>query len=146
MKRFIRSRRRRVGALLDISMTPLIDTALTLLIIFMITTPIIQNAIRVALPKGEVREDEGGNRDLVVYVNKEKQLFFNGQIYGRDELVALIKQRVDTQKGESVTQKMERICVKADQDVSYGQVIELVDRLKAVSGVSHVILATQRST
>lgn len=145
MKRFIRGRRRRVGALLDISMTPLIDTALTLLIIFMITSPIIQNAIRVALPKGEVREDEGTNQDLVVYVDKEKKLFFNGQAYERDELIQLIKQQVDAQerKGQG---KMGRVCVKADQDVSYGQVIELVDRLKVVQGVSHVILATQRAT
>ena len=108
MRRTLRYKRRRATALLDLSLTPLIDTALTLLIIFMITTPIIQNAIRVSLPKGH-----------------------------QEELIELLKQRVGEQQDKHVY-------VKADQDVSYGKVIELVDRIKVVGGVSHVILATQR--
>ncbi len=139
MKRKMRSRRLHTGVLLDISMTPLIDTALTLLIIFMITTPIIQNAIRVSLPKGEAKEDEGGSQELIVYIDKDKHLFFNGQEYEQEKIVELIKKHV----GE---QKEKKVYVKADQEVSYGQVIGLVDRLKVVSGVSHVILATQRLT
>ncbi len=124
--------------LLDLSMTPLIDTALTLLIIFMITTPIIQNAIRVSLPKGQAKEDDGGSHELIVYIDKEKHLFFNGQEHNQDDLIKLIAQRV----GE---QKEKRVYLKADQDVSYGRVIELVDRFKVVSGVSHVILSTQKA-
>jgi len=139
MKRKMRSRRLHTGVLLDISMTPLIDTALTLLIIFMITTPIIQNAIRVSLPKGEAKEDEGGSQELIVYIDKDKHLFFNGQEYEQEKIVELIKKHV----GE---QEEKKVYVKADQEVSYGQVIGLVDRLKVVSGVSHVILATQRLT
>ncbi|TET34415.1 biopolymer transporter ExbD [Candidatus Dependentiae bacterium] len=139
MKRKMRSRRLHSGVLLDISMTPLIDTALTLLIIFMITTPIIQNAIRVSLPKGEAKEDEGGSQELIVYIDKDKHLFFNGQEYEQEKIVELIKKHV----GE---QEEKKVYVKADQEVSYGQVIGLVDRLKVVSGVSHVILATQRLT
>ncbi len=137
MKRTMRSRRRHTGVLLDISMTPLIDTALTLLIIFMITTPIIQNAIRVSLPKGEAKEDDGGSQELIVYIDKERHLFFNGQEREQGELIELIKERVGEQKDK-------RVYVKADQEVFYGKVIELVDRLKVVSGVSHVILSTQR--
>ena len=137
MKRSRRLRRRGVGALLDISMTPLIDTALTLLIIFMITTPIIQNAIRVSLPKGEAKEDEGGDQELIVYIDKEKHLFFNGQEQTQEELIELLKERVGQQENK-------RVYVKADQEVAYGRVIELVDRIKVVGGVSHVILATQR--
>ncbi len=137
MKRRASRKRRQISALLDISMTPLIDTALTLLIIFMITTPIIQNAIRVSLPKGQAKEDEGGSQELIVYIDKDKQFFFNGQKHARDELIELLKQRVGDQQDV-------RVYVKADQDVSYGEVIGLVDRLKVVAGVSHVILATQR--
>ena len=139
MKRPMRSRRRHTDSLLDISMTPLIDTALTLLIIFMITTPIIQNAIRVSLPKGETKEDEGGSHELIVYIDKDKHLFFDGQEREQGELIELIKERVGEQQDK-------RVYIKADQEVFYGRVIELVDRLKVVSGVSHVILATQRLT
>lgn len=143
MKRSMRTRRRRAGALLDLSMTPLIDTALTLLIIFMITTPIIQNAIRVSLPKGEAKENERGDQELIVYVDKDKHLFFNGSEHTQAEIINLIKKQVGDQEKGTLSEDR-RVYVKADQEVPYGQVIELVDRLKVVSGVSHVILATQR--
>jgi len=103
MKRKMRSRRRHTGVLLDISMTPLIDTALTLLIIFMITTPIIQNAIRVSLPKGESKEDEGGSQELIVYIDKDKHLFFNGQEHEQGELIELIKKHVGEGKKKKYT-------------------------------------------
>jgi biopolymer transport protein ExbD len=127
-------------------MTPLIDTALTLLIIFMITTPIIQNAIRVSLPKGQMREDEGGKQELIVYIDKEKRFFFNGQEQTQEKLVKLIKERIELDRGATgqAAGMEKKVYVKADQEVSYGQVIELVDRLKVVSGVAQVILATQR--
>ena len=74
-RRSFRSRRRQSSQLLDISLTPLVDTALTLLVIFMITTPMIQNAIRVSLPKGQAKEDADNQQELVVYVDKDKKLF-----------------------------------------------------------------------
>ena len=116
----------------------------------MITTPIIQNAIRVSLPKGEAKEDEGGSQEMIVYIDKDKHLFFNGQERTQDDLIAMIKERVEAEGGlpdvlsGGAPAKTGRVYVKADQEVSYGQVIELIDRLKVVSGVSHVILATQR--
>ena len=65
------NRRRRTSAREpEITLTPLIDTALTLLIIFMVTTPMIHNAIKVNLPRGRVKEDVGATQDLCVYIEK----------------------------------------------------------------------------
>ena len=50
-----RGRRRRLQAMNDVSLTPLIDTALTLLIIFMVATPMMRNSIRVTLPSGQAK-------------------------------------------------------------------------------------------
>jgi len=136
-RRYRRSRRRNSSQLLDISLTPLVDTALTLLVIFMITTPMIQNAIRVSLPKGSAKEDGDAQQELVVYVDKEQQLFFNGSKYTDEQIVQELKKRVQSDQNKMVY-------VKADQGVSYGTVLELVDRIKVVGGVSHVILATQK--
>ena len=58
----------------EISLTPLIDTALTLLIIFMVTTPMMHNAIKVNLPQGKSNE-AGGQQELVVYLTSDEQLF-----------------------------------------------------------------------
>lgn len=121
----------------DISMTPLIDTALTLLVIFMIATPMIQNAIRVTLPKGKAKEDLGTQQQLAVYIDKDKQLFFNGQKVTNAEIVPLLKKEVGSDSNKMVH-------VKADQGVPYGNVLELVDHIKVVGGISHVVLATQK--
>ena len=137
MRRIRRSRRRGTGELLDISLTPLIDTALTLLVIFMIATPMIQNAIRVSLPKGQAKEDAGAKQELVVYVDKNRKIFFNGTEIAAANLINELKSRVQ----ESPT-KM--VYIKADQIVPYGTVLELVDQIKVVGGISHVVLATQK--
>ena len=66
MYRYLR-RRRKTGCLVpEITLTPLIDTALTLLIIFMVTTPMMHNAIKVNLPRGNVKEDRGSKQELIV--------------------------------------------------------------------------------
>ncbi|HLE76617.1 MAG TPA: biopolymer transporter ExbD [Candidatus Babeliales bacterium] len=139
VRRSFRSRRRRSSQLLDISLTPLVDTALTLLVIFMITTPMIQNAIRVSLPKGKAKEDAAAQQELVVYVDKDKKLFFNGTEYSNDSIISELKQQVGADQNKLVY-------VKADQGVPYGTVLELIDRIKVVGGVSHVVLATQKYT
>ncbi len=137
MRRTRRSRRRGTGELLDISLTPLIDTALTLLVIFMIATPMIQNAIRVSLPKGKAKEDAGAKQELVVYVDKDRKIFFNGTELAAGTLINELRSRVQ----ESPTKL---VYIKADQTVPYGTVIELVDQIKVVGGISHVVLATQK--
>jgi biopolymer transport protein TolR len=123
--------------MLDISMTPLIDVALTLLVIFIVATPMMQNAIRVSLPKGKAKEDAGSRQDIVVYVDKDKKIFFNGNEVKPDQLVDALKKKIGDQKDKMVY-------VKADQVVSYGSVLELVDHIKVVGGISHVVLATQK--
>ncbi|HSW73587.1 MAG TPA: biopolymer transporter ExbD [Candidatus Limnocylindria bacterium] len=135
-----RRKGRQRAAITDIPLTPLIDTALTLLIIFMVTAPMINNAIKVDLPKGKAKEDTAGKQqELVVFIDKDKGLFLNGTaVTTVDDLMSKIKAKVGQQADRMV-------CVKADKAVSYGQVIELVDHIKVVGGVSYVVLATKRA-
>lgn len=132
-----RHRQRSAHAMTDISMTPLIDVALTLLVIFMVTMPMIQNAIRVNLPRGKAREENSSKQDLVVHVDKNKKIFFNGAPVNQDDLIVQLKKRVGSNKDRMVF-------VKADQVVPYGNVLELVDHIKVVGGISYVVLATQK--
>ena len=133
-----RSRSKSV-AILDIQMTPLIDVALTLLIIFMVTTPMINNIIKVELPSSRINESESQTQEEhVVYIDKDEKVYLNGKEFSLEtllnELQKIIKKDAD-----------EVVFVKADQSISYGKVIDLVDTLKISGGIKYVALATKRA-
>ena len=135
--RYRRRLRRQNRLINDLPLTPLIDTALTLLIIFMITSPMMDNAIKVNLPQGNAKEDMGLQQDVVVYINKDEQLFLNE---ARVELDDLLKKLPEKFAGKTDG----TVYVKADQGVSYGCVIGVVDKIKVAGGVRYVALATKK--
>lgn len=138
MRRNIRRRKRRTRtAITDISLTPLIDTALTLLIIFMVAAPMMQNAISITLPKGKKNEVGSTPQELVVYVDKAGKHYLDGKPYESKKLIEQLQRQVGRGKERTVF-------VKADQGASYGNVLELVDQIKVVGGVKYVALATQK--
>jgi biopolymer transport protein ExbD len=140
MSRFSRSRRQKeVKAMTDIPLTPLIDTALTLLVIFMVSTPVVQQAIKVNLPRGQAQEEKGANQQLIVYLDSESKISFNGTSLTQEALFQELKKVTADKKDQTVF-------VRADRAVSYGTVVELVDQIKVVGGIKYVALATQRRT
>lgn len=140
MRRSGQRLRRQRNMLNDLSLTPLIDTALTLLIIFMIAAPMMQNAIRITLPKGAAKEDAGVVQEVIVSIDKNGTLFLNEEkVTSNDELIKQIVTAIGSQKEKTVF-------VRADQGASYGRVIELVDSIKTVGGIKYVALATSKNT
>lgn len=136
--RINRRYRRQKSALHDISMTPLIDTALTLLIIFMVATPALQNAIKVTLPRGNAQEDSSTQQsELIVFIDKNGDFYVNKDKVAKADLIAFIKKIIGNDAEKTVY-------VKADTAISYGTVIELVDDIKFVGGIKYVALATQK--
>jgi biopolymer transport protein TolR len=138
MRRSPKRLRRQRPMLHDLSMTSLIDTALTLLMVFMIATPAIHNAIKVTLPRGNAQEQSQKQPDeLVVFIDKDGTFYINTSKFNKTELIAEIKKIIgnDTEK---------TVYVKADTAISYGTVIELVDDIKFVGGIKYVALATQK--
>jgi len=129
-------RRRNVLAVPDISLTPLIDTALTLLIIFMITAPMMQNSIKVALPKGQAKEVEDTFKEIVVSVNKDGDLFINDSKIDENKMIDTLKMKV----GKNIDRT---VFVEADKQVDYGRVIQIVDKIKVIGGINYVALATK---
>lgn len=132
-----RRKRKPIQALPELNLTPLIDTALTLLVIFMVTTPMMQNGIKVKLPQGQAQEAASKKQDLIVSIDKEGGLFFNGKSLSLEQLIEQLKKN-STQGADSV------VMVKADQGVQYGTVISIVDNIKVVGGIKYVALATQK--
>lgn len=125
----------------EINMTPLVDVALTLLIIFMVATPMMHNVIKVELPSSRI--DDGAlqsqmQQELTVYIDKNRKIFLNGQEYSLEELLKKLRQLVKKNSEDIVF-------VKADQSVPYGKVIDLVDVIKISGGIKYVALATKRA-
>jgi biopolymer transport protein TolR len=139
MKRMTRRKGRRHTAIHDISMTPLIDVALTLLIIFMVATPMIQNGIKITLPHGQAQENKEIKQELVVEVDKAGKLFFNGKQFSAENLIQEIKKQVRSDQERTVF-------IKGDVEASYGRVFELVDQIKVIGGVQYVALASKPRT
>ncbi len=135
MSRFARRNRRNAMTIPEITLTPLIDTALTLLVIFMVTSPLLNNGIKIDLPKGKVQETKGLQEDLVVYIDKERKLYLNEKQLNNKQLHDQLKQKIAHQKNKT-------IFVKGDGKVEYQEVIAVVEQVKKIEGVDRVALAT----
>lgn len=137
MSRLRRYKRLSASTIPEISLTPLIDTALTLLVIFMVTSPLIQNGIKIDLPKSGVQETQGLQEDLVVHLDKQLNVYINNNPIQRDQLSTYLKEKIGNQKNKTVF-------VKGDAKVEYQQVISLVNELKSIKGIDRVALATSK--
>ena len=132
-----RFNRRKKPTMPEVSLTPLIDTALTLLVIFMVATPMLHNAVNVELPRSQGKSDsEPKKEDLVVYINDKEKFFLNGDPLALNDVIESIKKKANHKSAQTVY-------VKADRKVSHGTVCEFVDRLKYMGGIKNVALATQ---
>jgi biopolymer transport protein TolR len=120
----------------EINVTPLVDVTLVLLIIFMVTTPMLQRGTDVQLPVAEQSDPKEEER-ITVVLTREGYLYVNNQevprVELRDRLIALTRNR-------------ERVVhFRGDAQVPYGLVIEVMDALKA-AGIETVGMITERAS
>ena len=133
-------RRAHVSEPLEITLTPLIDAVLVLLIIFMVAMPIIQNTIQVELPTSSTNDvQEHALEPVTIYFDKGRRLFIEDREVGRENFLRELEKVFLTRQGEDHI-----VMVKADQNVAYGDVVRLVDDIKYLGGVRYVALATEK--
>jgi len=105
-----------------------------LLIIFLITAPMLIRGIDVSVPRSESRNTEPDER-LVVSITKDRAVYLDEQ---RIELPRLEKVLAGLkQRNSSAT-----IYIKADQDVPYGVVIEVMDKARK-AGIDKLGMVTE---
>ena len=64
----------------DINTTPLVDVMLVLLIIFLITIPVVIQAIPLELPKERNLPTQTKPENIVIAVNRDGDVFWNNQL------------------------------------------------------------------
>ncbi|HCU85368.1 MULTISPECIES: ExbD/TolR family protein [unclassified Methylophilus] len=113
-----RTRKRRM--MNQINVVPYIDVTLVLLVIFMVTAP-MTNPGMVELPKvGQALKQSGD--PIVVTVQKEGTVLMDGKEMQRDDMLALIRQRL--------AEAEKPVVVSADKNTPYGEVVSVMDLLK----------------
>jgi len=128
-------------ALSEINVTPFVDVMLVLLIIFMVTAPILYQGVEVDIPKIESKPMPAAEREkkIVVTVTEDGEIYINKQRYSLYQLREEIEKLVES-KGKSLGE--EDIFLRADEDVSYGAVIQVMATLKN-AGVEKLGLITE---
>ena len=126
------NRKSKKAVVSEINVTPLVDLMLVLLIIFMITSPMLVAGINVDLPEASSSPISAQDEPLVVTINNKGEVFL---------LETLIERAHLTGKLANVTKEKKdtRIFVRGDKNVSYGQVVEVLNEIHA-AGFSHVAL------
>src|ERR1700691_3078081 len=79
-------------ALADINVTPLVDVVLVLLIIFMISAPVLQSGIEVAVPKTRTVKEITEQR-LVLTIDKSQNVYLGDQPINIHDVAAKIHQK-----------------------------------------------------
>ncbi|MGE3142038.1 MAG: protein TolR [Hyphomonadaceae bacterium] len=119
-----RSRSRRRGRLSEINVTPFVDVMLVLLIVFMVTAPLLTVGVPVELPRTNAKQLPPETQPLTVTVQQD------GSIYLQDTRVArgdiLNQLRAISREGYD-----RRIFIRADSNVSYGHVADVMAILSA---------------
>ena len=117
-------RKDRLSALTEINVTPLIDLAFALLIIFMITTPLLEQTIEVNLPVEAAKNQPENREDFqTISVNQAGDYYWGEEQVSRQQLADLL----DTMAMDPAPPVLS---LRADATLPYQEVITVVDMIK----------------
>jgi biopolymer transport protein TolR len=116
----------------DINVTPFVDVMLVLLVIFMVTAPLMQQGVDVNLPKAKGKELPPDERISLV-IKQDRTVYLN------DTPVSMAEMK---QKLEAISKLNPNVFLKADKDVPYGLVVEVMSEIKE-AGIEKLGMITE---
>ncbi len=121
-------------SLADINVTPLVDVVLVLLIIFMVTAPVLQSGIEVAVPKTRTVREITEER-LVVSIDRAQRVYLGNDPVNINQLAQKIRERIRDPESQP-------IYIRADENVTFGAFATVMDALKQ-GGITQVSIVTE---
>ena len=99
----------------EINMTPLVDVMLVLLIIFIITIPVVQHAVKVELPRTSSNRDQTPPENLQLAIDSQGQFFLGKQAVAADALE-------DALREHAAKDPQPQLYIRGDKKVAYEHV------------------------
>lgn len=122
MRRY--SQRQSLSSLSEINITPLLDLAFVLLIIFMITTPLLENSMNLIIPSsGAKNPPVMATQVQTVSIDRNESIRFNNQIVDLESLTARLSEMKRANPEIAVV-------IRPDRDLPVQRLITLMDALQ----------------
>jgi len=116
----------------EINITPFVDVMLVLLVIFMVTAPLMQQGVDVNLPQAKGKNLPPEER-LSLVIKKDRTIYMN-------EIPMTIPAL--RRKLEAISKQNPNIFLRADKDVPYGLVVEVMGEIKE-AGIEKLGMVTE---
>jgi len=134
MRRY--SQRQSLSSLSEINITPLLDLAFVLLIIFMITTPLLENNMSLVIPSsGEKNPPINSSQVQTISIDRNESIRLNSQIVDLDSLGAQLVELKQSNPDLAVV-------IRPDRELPVQKLVTLMDALQR-AGITKVGIATK---
>jgi len=129
------ARGRTQTALADINITPLVDVVLVLLLIFMLTAPVLQSGILVAVPQTRT-VNQLTEVHTVITIDKDRNVYLQDKLVNVNALAEALTAL------PAIPDTKRVVYVRADQSVPFGAFASVMDAVKS-AGVTNISIVTR---
>ena len=137
MRRY--SQRHNLSTLSEINITPLLDLAFVLLIIFMITTPLLENSVNLIIPSsGAANAPVKAGQVQTISIDRRETIKINDKTVSAPELVARLTELKRANPEIAIV-------IRPDRELPVQKLISLMDALQRVQ-ITKVGIATKAET
>jgi biopolymer transport protein ExbD len=124
------------SVLSEINITPLVDVMLVLLVAFIITAPLLNNAVRIELPKTEAAATAEPNKDVTLSIDGDQRFYIDKREITRESLNSELK-LLAVREEVSVN-------LQADGELPYSIVAKTITQIEQ-SGIRKIAVLTTPS-
>ena len=137
MRRY--SQRNNLTTLSEINVTPLLDLAFVLLIIFMITTPLLESSMNLVIPSsGATNPTINSSQVQTVSIDRVETIRFNNQVIDLETLTTQLTQLKQANPDVAIV-------IRPDRELPVQKLITLMDALRRAQ-ITKVGIATRAET